>query len=441
MTSPNVPALCGPPFSETQILEVYSQLERVLGSSWFRTSPRCCALLRHIVEAVIQGRGEQLRERKIGVEAFHRRPGYDSDADPVVRVAAGDVRKRLAQYYGDPESAGQVKIDLPIGSYVPVFHFPPQEDHTAALPDAELPVSLVEEQSNIAEATLSTPSEPPSNHHLQPGRSRRRVEFALVAFLLVLVIAGSTWFALRPSQKVSGFDAFWTPITSAQRRALICVGEVFGLGNLILPNSARSRIAAPLSMEPGLSKQFPKGVPFTVPNDSLAGAKVAGVLGKRNKAFDMLGESEASFNDLLNRPVILIGSYNNDWTIHFTDTMRFRFENDHAQQLSWIADRQSPTKKIGVISTASADPANYVAYAIVARTTEPTTNEHLVILAGVTSVGTLSAAEFVSDPSYLDAFAQHAPKDWNRRNIEFLISVPIVDNVPGHPRVDAYDLW
>jgi hypothetical protein len=56
-------------------------------------------------------------------------------------------------------------------------------------------------------------------------------------------------------------------------------------------------------------------------------------------------------------------------------------------------------------------------------------------------VGDLAAAEFVTDPSYLNEFARHAPRDWNSRNIEFLIATPVVENIPGHPRIVAYSLW
>jgi hypothetical protein len=64
-----------------------------------------------------------------------------------------------------------------------------------------------------------------------------------------------------------------------------------------------------------------------------------------------------------------------------------------------------------------------------------------VILAGITGPGSAAAAEFVSDPSYLNDFARIAPKGWDRKNLEFLISAPVVDNVPGHPRIVAYQLW
>lgn len=439
MTGSNASAPSGPPFSEAQIKEVYSHIERVVSSSWFRTSPRCSTLLRYTVVAVLQGRTGQLHERQIGVEAFHRRPAYDSDADPVVRIAAGDVRKRLAQYYSDPESACQIRIDLPIGSYVPTFYFRSGEEKTVEPPVLELPALVPVKQANAEDAAPAVGSEPPSVLSLQAPLSRRWVKTAIAAALALLLIAGGVWLALRPPRQVSGIDAFWTPVFLAQQRALICIGEVFDQKIETIPNGNRSRFSARWTMD--FSKQYPQGVPGIVYNDSISTARIAECLGKRGKDFDVLGQSRASFTDLLNRPVILIGSYNNDWTIHFTDAMRFRFESDMTQRLSWISDRERPLEKFGVLSNASADPANYEAYAVVARTADPAIGKPLVIVAGVTSVGALAATEFVTDPTYLNDFARHAPRDWNRNNIEILLATSVVENVPGRPRVIAYSLW
>ena len=53
---------------------------------------------------------------------FHRPPDYDANADPIVRVTAGEIRKRIAQYYHEEDAAGEIQIDLRPGSYVPEFH-------------------------------------------------------------------------------------------------------------------------------------------------------------------------------------------------------------------------------------------------------------------------------------------------------------------------------
>ena len=51
-----------------------------------------------MVEHSLSGQEGDLRERVLGVEVFGRASKYDTAEDPVVRVRAADVRKRLAQF-------------------------------------------------------------------------------------------------------------------------------------------------------------------------------------------------------------------------------------------------------------------------------------------------------------------------------------------------------
>src|SRR5579859_1219014 len=99
-------------------------LEEMTSSLPFRTSRQCQDLLRYIVLHSLSGEDESLRERVIGVEVFGRRPDYDQAADPVVRIRAADVRKRIALFYEATDAATrQVKIAIPSGSYKASFEF------------------------------------------------------------------------------------------------------------------------------------------------------------------------------------------------------------------------------------------------------------------------------------------------------------------------------
>jgi hypothetical protein len=81
-------------------------------------------LLTYVVEQTLLGNSSELKERTIGVEAFGREPAYDVNLDPVVRTTAAEVRKRLSQYYYNADHAKELVIELPVGSYVPVFREP-----------------------------------------------------------------------------------------------------------------------------------------------------------------------------------------------------------------------------------------------------------------------------------------------------------------------------
>src|ERR1700681_2697703 len=131
--------------SAEQVQSVRSEIESVIASDAFTGSKRCQDFLRLVVDHTLAGDLDELRERMIGVEMFHRPADYDTANDAVVRVRATQVRKRLAQYYRETKVAPLVRIDLLPGSYVPEFHWSlqPSIDATAKTlpPQAATPMS------------------------------------------------------------------------------------------------------------------------------------------------------------------------------------------------------------------------------------------------------------------------------------------------------------
>src|SRR5262245_9605609 len=121
-----------PGWSEVVRQTTLAQLSRILESPQFRSSKRCSLFLRYVVEQASENHPECLKERTLGVEVFERDPQYDTNQDPVVRAAAGEVRKRLAQYYLEPGHEDELRISLPAGSYVPEVHAPPTKINIAA---------------------------------------------------------------------------------------------------------------------------------------------------------------------------------------------------------------------------------------------------------------------------------------------------------------------
>ena len=101
--------------------EARSALERILANDAFRTSPQLGAFLRFVVEAALSGRGASLKGYTIGVEALGRDPRFDPQVDPIVRVEATRLRRAMERYYASAGSDDPVVIELPRGSYVPVF--------------------------------------------------------------------------------------------------------------------------------------------------------------------------------------------------------------------------------------------------------------------------------------------------------------------------------
>jgi TolB-like protein len=102
---------------------VRDHLKEVIASRAFAGSKRAQDFLQLIVEHALAGRFDSLRERMIGAEMFGRSIDYDTANDAVVRVKATEVRRKLAQFYQESGKKPEVRIELPIGSYVPKFQW------------------------------------------------------------------------------------------------------------------------------------------------------------------------------------------------------------------------------------------------------------------------------------------------------------------------------
>src|ERR1700722_14203999 len=99
-------------YGENERAEVRQQLDRLLVNAHFSHSKRFPSFLRFIVQEELDGRGEQLKERKMGQEVSSRNPICDTPSDPIVRVTAAEIRKRIAQYYQDSGSPDELRISL-----------------------------------------------------------------------------------------------------------------------------------------------------------------------------------------------------------------------------------------------------------------------------------------------------------------------------------------
>ena len=89
------------PTTEEEKQAVLDQLGRLLAHPLFKNSKRFPVFLRYVVEQTLEGASDQpVKERSIGVEVFGREVGYDTNHDPIVRITAGEVRKRPGDLSG-----------------------------------------------------------------------------------------------------------------------------------------------------------------------------------------------------------------------------------------------------------------------------------------------------------------------------------------------------
>jgi serine/threonine-protein kinase len=100
---------------------IRTQLEKILASRPFAKSERMSRFLRYTVELALAGRADDIKEYRVGVDVFDRKAGYDPRVDPIVRVEARRLRRKLCDYYAGEGQSDEVLIDFEKGTYVPCF--------------------------------------------------------------------------------------------------------------------------------------------------------------------------------------------------------------------------------------------------------------------------------------------------------------------------------
>jgi len=176
-------------YGDAEKADILRQLDRLLDNPHFSHSKRFPSFLRYIIQEELEGRGDQLKERTLGIEVFGRHAGYDTTTDPIVRVTAAEIRKRIAQYYQDSDSPDELRISLPPGSYIPHFEWP----HAASALSPATPASL-NEFSSAPNAPESIP-QPLAAH----ARARSRAWWLALAAVLLISAATAFWLSTRPS--------------------------------------------------------------------------------------------------------------------------------------------------------------------------------------------------------------------------------------------------
>jgi tetratricopeptide (TPR) repeat protein len=110
--------------------EIRAELEKILQSQRFLRAEGLKVFLAFIVERTLQGHGDELKESVIAIDAFSRGASFDPRIDAFVRVQAGRLRTALTEYFGAEGKEDPIFIEIPKGSYTPVFQRRP------AMPEA-----------------------------------------------------------------------------------------------------------------------------------------------------------------------------------------------------------------------------------------------------------------------------------------------------------------
>jgi hypothetical protein len=391
------------PRSDSEQAAVRSQMERILNHDLFKHSRRYPTLFRFIVERTLDRDTDQLKERRLGIEVFGREADYDTNLDPVVRTTAGEIRKRIAQYYHEPGHGSELRIDLPVGSYVPEFHPP-------AGPEIVVPAP-------------------------RPWRRRVAAPVIVLGLISVALIAVS-W--TRPWASRSVLDRFWGPIlSSSSSPVLLCVGHPRP-GPLSKFNPEEEVEPATPALQSDAYEIPTQHVAFS---DAMTLSRLAGFLQTKGRSYRIQGSASTSLADLREGPVVLVGAFINPWTMKLARPLRFSFAKSDTRDFSWIQDRLHPDRRSWTLDWSQPYHADTEDYALVSRLRHPATDQVLVIVAGMGKYGTVAAGEFLTDAAYMDAFAKGAPAGWESRNIQIVLATSVIKGNSGPPRVVAIHTW
>jgi hypothetical protein len=422
---------------------ILRELDNILNSPQFRNSKRYPALLEYIVRSTLAGRSDLLKERTLGIEVFDRPPTYDTNADTVVRYTAGEVRKRLLLYYSEFGQNSGLRISLPAGSYVPEFTydtdepgktevrdgFPgasPSQGGVAVHAQGEMHETHASASSSgtthLAAGDAAEPGAVPATRLFPKSTRRKRALWLIVAVMVLASCAaiGLVWRrqALYPTTAV---DEFWAPVLQDQRNIYVCTGSViFAPGNYSGVTTAG------------------KDLDYTFVSMQIASAiaQVSDVAQQAGTATQLISAASTPLTQLRERPVILLGGYNNQWTLRLLAPLRYRFTPspngtivDGMQPANhWQRDRSLPYS--------SADD-----YAVVARFRNPTIDGWVVALAGLGRNGTAAAAQFATSAHYMELLRSRVGSGFADKNIEVVLKVSVIDGKSGAPSILAEYTW
>jgi hypothetical protein len=392
------------------------QLKRLLAHPLFANSKRYPVFLAYTVDQTLLGNASELKERTIGVEAFGREPNYDVNLDPVVRTTAAEVRKRLIQYYYNTDHIGQLIIELSAGSYIPSFRDPAVfsmrlEPETQVAPKN----GMTYQEYSVTESRSSDAAQPPAE-----GNKHRWVPIA--TSLAVALVIGFGAGRIRVPRQPSNLERFWEPVTATSSKVTYCLGQ---------PMDAVDR-----------ERTTPYGMPLygrLAVSDVITLARSIVPLVPKSGDFRIVSDSDIGYAQLREGPVVLIGAYDNVWTMRITQDLPFGFDYD--SQVRRLVDRKSPQKRFWALQWQVPYTKLAKDYAIIARIHDKVTGQPVIILAGILGEGTEAASEVVSKPAYLDEMLKKAPKNWDQLDMEAVIETNVIEGHAGPPTVLAVETW
>src|SRR5215470_13411404 len=182
-------------FTQASHMSINDQLERILNTPPLVSSPSLSRFLRYVVEETVAGRGGAIKEYTLGLNVFDRGEEFNPRLDPIVRVQARNLRSRLEKYYQTQGVEDPIRIELPKGTYVPLFHYRTNGTVSEEVTHAAAP----EVEGAAAPATTSVMPAPPPRSPVDENR-KGTPRFMLAALILAVLLIGMAAFFVGQTQ-------------------------------------------------------------------------------------------------------------------------------------------------------------------------------------------------------------------------------------------------
>ncbi len=367
--------------------ELRPLLGRILASRHFSSAGRRKKFLTVVIDYYLTGRVEQLKEFCLASEVFGFDQHHDPAGDASVRVCAHDVRKRLKEYFEQEGASEGLVIQIPPGSYKPMF-LERVPNLLPALPPPEV-----------------IPSPVPS-----PARPRRQWALALVSAvaLTLMGIVALMLLGLPGSERAA--SAIWKPLLEGEGAVLVVMSNPPLFQFLWASDPVRSRQnLIPLGKEAltAIDQQLGPSsarMPYLVfsPEDYTGMGEAMGLM-HLTRFFSRAGREmlvkqsrTAGTEDLKNHNVVFVGGpLSNPW-LPRSESLDFDLGGNFVLNRNPLPGEQREYRL--AVDQASGQPVTDWAVITVAPGIAP--GRVVMMLAGIRSEGTQAAAEFVTDPQY-----------------------------------------
>lgn len=421
----------------SQRAAIWAEADRILADPSFIKSRRCVVLFRRLIEHSLEGGEESgIKERTLGIEVFGREADYDTNTDPIVRMTANEIRKRLAQYYQSSSSHHEVRISLVPGSYLPRFSFGIRVDGPATETMDERDVAPGDA---VAEPAVTATPEISVSRARPDHRRVRRMASILVAAAVVSGIALTTltWSNLFRSNQYM----LWAPLLKSSDPIIICVADA------TLPQMSQSlagdwatkmadRIAG---RNTPVVETGDADMPLMPYVDAEVSARVAGWFKEHGKPFRLARDSRTSLEDFRRGPVVLVGAFDNTWNLALFSKLRFHVQIDPVTKDEWIEDLQNPASREWKGSGKLLYSDSSVDYAIITRFFNKDTGTWFVAAGGLGMHATEAAGDLLTDPGLSHSLPEAVRS--GDRNVQIVLKSTVIGGQAGAPQILAVHSW